>query len=78
MPGFDMTEWVAESRAAQGLPPTIEDDETLDKMGVVVSEVLHSPNNIKVLASRGEPLTATRSLDDNLGNRQLDNCAAGI
>lgn len=31
-----MREWVARSRAAQGLPPTIEDPEILRRLGAIV------------------------------------------
>jgi hypothetical protein len=37
VPEFDIKQWVTESRAAQGLPPTIQDDEALEKVALLVA-----------------------------------------
>jgi hypothetical protein len=40
MAEFDMAAYVRESRERQGLPPTIQDDVTLDKLAALVVELL--------------------------------------
>jgi hypothetical protein len=40
----DVPRWVAESRAAQGLPPTIEDPAVLDKIAAMVVETMTDPH----------------------------------
>ncbi len=40
----EMRRWVAESRQFQGLPPTIEDPETLDRYAVLIASALTRAN----------------------------------
>jgi hypothetical protein len=44
---FNIAAWVRESRAAQGLPPTIEDQEALDNFAALVAGALTRASQAK-------------------------------
>jgi hypothetical protein len=60
---FDMATWVAESRARQALPPTIQDDEALEKVALLVAIPSTQPQGAQASEQTASPdrETSTRS-----------------
>jgi hypothetical protein len=64
VPEFDIEQWVTESRAAQGLPATIQDDEALEKIALLVATPSTAPQGARALAE-----TASHDQETSTGSR---------